>query len=213
MMGTRGPRRQGDETAGAIVAFDFDGTLTCRDSLRAFLAWRAGPIAYGLTMARLAPAGLAHLVRPDRGRLKAAMLRAFLAGTPASQLVDEALAFQQARSARLMRPDAVACWQDWRGRGARCVIVTASPDLLVSPFAEALGAEALIGTRLAQDSAGRITGDLDGANCRGPEKVTRLKARFGADIAVEAAYGDSAGDREMLAIARQKGMRVFRSRP
>ena len=42
-----------------IVAFDFDGTLTWRDSFLAFLAWRAGPARYAFGMARLAPATLA----------------------------------------------------------------------------------------------------------------------------------------------------------
>ncbi len=47
-----------------IVAFDFDGTLTWRDSFLAFLAWRAGPVRYALGMARLAPATLAFGIGP-----------------------------------------------------------------------------------------------------------------------------------------------------
>ena len=34
-------------------------------------------------------------------------------------------------------------------------------------------------------------------------------AAFGEDVALEAAYGDTSGDREMLAIAQEKGFRVF----
>ena len=90
------------------------------------------------------------------------------------------------------------CWEDWKRRGARLVIVTASPELLVAPFGRALGAEIVIGTRLATDAEGRITGDFDGANCRGAEKVARLEAVFGAGVRLQGAYGDTAGDREML---------------
>jgi phosphatidylglycerophosphatase C len=63
------------------------------------------------------------------------------------------------------------------------------------------------------DGQGRITGALDGPNCRGPEKVVRLQAAFGQDVRLAAAYGDTAGDREMLAIAETRGYRVFRAKP
>ena len=47
---------------------------------------------------------------------------------------------------------------------------------------------------------------VGGANCRGPQKVVRLRAwldaRYGDDIDVELwAYGDSSGDEELLAFA------------
>ena len=52
-----------------LVAFDFDGTLTWRDSFLGFLAWRAGPRRYVMGLARLLPAGLAYLAHRDRGRM------------------------------------------------------------------------------------------------------------------------------------------------
>ena len=93
------------------------------------------------------------------------------------------------------------------------MIVTASPENLVAPFAQDLGADWLIGTRLAFDAEGRVAGALEGANCRGREKVARLQAAFGVDVRLEAAYGDSDGDREMLTLAKEAGLRVFRERP
>lgn len=192
-----------------LVAFDFDGTLTSRDSFRAFLGWRAGPRAYALGMARLAPAALAWLGHRDRGRLKAAMLAKFLAGVSKAQLETEAQAFAAELGRPLLRPDAVRAWRRWQSRGGRLVIVTATPEIIVAPIARALGADLLLGTRLAFDSAGRITGALDGLNCRGPEKVRRLRDVFGEDVRLAAAYGDSAGDREMLALAEEQGMKVF----
>jgi phosphatidylglycerophosphatase C len=89
------------------------------------------------------------------------------------------------------------------------VIVTASPETVVAPIARGLGADALLGTRLAFDAGDRITGDFEGENCRGPEKVRRLRAAFGDDVRLEAAYGDTDGDKEMLALAEEQGMRVF----
>ena len=196
-----------------IVAFDFDGTMTVRDSYSAFLRWRVGQAAYAAGLAAMAPAVIAYLAHRDRGRLKAVATRQFLLGRPLALLEREAEDFCAAHWARMMRPDAMACWNDWGAKGAHRVIVTASPAVTVAPFAQRLGAEALIGTRLAVDSQGLITGAFASPNCRGQEKVDRLRAAYGEDLRLAAAYGDTSGDREMLEIADHKGWRQFKRRP
>jgi len=203
------------EAPGAppIVAFDFDGTLTVRDSFTAFLKWRAGKRRYLTGFVRLIPAALAFLVHRDRGRIKAAAVREYLKGVPRERLEADAREFAELFSRSLLRPDAVEVWKRWRSDHVRLVIVTASPDLTVAPFARGLGADALIGTRLAFDAQDRVSGAFETANCRGPEKVVRLKEAFGPDIAIKAAYGDTSGDREMLAMAEMPGYRVFKGTP
>lgn len=196
-----------------LVAFDFDGTLTIRDSFTAFLKWRAGPWRHAVGMLRLAPAAAAYVFHRDRGRLKAAAVREFLRGAPREILEAEARDFAERFSRSLLRPDAVAAWKRWRAEHVRLVIVTASPELLVAPFARGLGADALIGTGLAFDSLDRVAGGFATPNCRGAEKVARLKAAFGADVEIRAAYGDTSGDREMLAMAEIRGYRVFKGTP
>ena len=215
-----GPGEHGSETHGRapgadrpIAAFDFDGTLTVRDSFTAFLRWRVGALGYALGAIRLVPAALRYLVDRDRGRIKAAAARVYLHGLPRAELEAAAEAFAAARTAHLIRPDALETWREWRTRGARLVIVTASPSLVVRPFAERLGADELIGTELAFDSQGRVIGAFATPNCRGAEKVVRLQARFGPGVRLAAAYGDTAGDRDMLAIAETRGYRVFREKP
>jgi phosphatidylglycerophosphatase C len=195
------------------VAFDFDGTLTWRDSFRAFLAWRCGRARYALGLARLAPAAAAWARHRDRGALKAAMVSEFLAGARQDEVVRAADRFAGEAAPRLLRPDAVRAWRRWREADARLVIVTASPEILVAPFGRGMGAEAVIGTRLAVSSEGRLTGALDGLNCRGAEKVRRLEAVYGEGVRLEAAYGDTDGDTAMLAIAEHPGMKVFGEKP
>jgi phosphatidylglycerophosphatase C len=196
-----------------IVAFDFDGTLTVSDSFTGFLKWRAGPRRYALGLLRLTPAALAYLVHRDRGRIKAAAVREFLRGVSRAQLEADARDFAERFSRSLLRPDAVDAWKRWRSDHVRLVIVTASPDLVVAPFARALGADALIATELAFDGQDRITGAFATPNCRGPEKVTRLKAAFGPDLELKAAYGDTGGDKEMLAMAEAAGYQLFKGAP
>jgi phosphatidylglycerophosphatase C len=211
-MGRSKRRRQGT-SAPPIVAFDFDGTLSFRDSFLAFLAWRSGPLGYLLRMASLWPAALVYLLDRDRGRLKAAVVGAFLRGIPRADVMKACESFADSPlGTRLIRPDAEQCWDGWRKRGATMVIVSASPEELLAPFARRLKADVLIATRLAFYEDGRLQGGIEGKNCRGLEKVRRLRALFGTDMRLAAAYGDSSGDREMLEIADEPGYRVFKER-
>jgi phosphatidylglycerophosphatase C len=196
-----------------IVAFDFDGTLTIRDSFTEFLRWRAGPARFALGLLRLIPAGIAYLFHRDRGRIKAAAVHEFLQGAPRKTLIADARRFAEERGPALLRPDALAEWRRWRGQGAVQIIVTAAPEVVVAPFAANLGADGLIATKLAYDAQDRADGGLMTPNCRGPEKVERLKQAFGPDVRLKAAYGDTDGDREMLQIAETTGYRVFKARP
>ncbi len=212
-MGTGLAHSSGRRAFRPLVAFDFDGTLTCRDSFRDFLAWRAGARRFALEMARLAPAFAVYLRRRDRGRLKQAIVARFFAGATHDELASEAARYAADRSTALFRPDALACWKRWQAQDARLIIVTATPEFIVQPFAHGLGAWRLIGTRLRFDGEGRLASGFDGPNCRGPEKVARLRAEFGEDVQLEAAYGDSDGDADMLALAEQSGYRIFGMKP
>ncbi|WP_415014571.1 HAD-IB family hydrolase [Brevundimonas sp.] len=216
-MGNLAPLRQpqvlGPAPGQPLVAFDFDGTLTVRDSFTDFLRWRVGAVGYLFGMARLTPAALSYLRTKDRGAIKAAAVAEFLDGVDRKTLKGLAETYAEQAWSRLMRPDALACWNDWGAKGAHRVIVTASPEITVAPFARRLGAEALLGTRLVFDHDDRITGAFAGENCRGCEKVTRLKAAYGDDVRLTAAYGDTSGDTEMLAIADRPGFQVFTGRP
>ena len=71
----------------------------------------------------------------------------------------------------------------------------------------------VIGTHLAFSADDIATGDLDGPNCRGPEKVARLQAVFGNGVRLDAAYGDTSGDTAMLALADEAGFKVFKGTP
>lgn len=212
-MGNPGAGRQSPGPGQPIVAFDFDGTLTIRDSFTEFLRWRAGPGGWALGLVKLAPALAAYARDRDRGRIKAASVREFLHGVDRRTLEVEAARFADQAWPRLMRPDALKVWDDWGRRGACRVIVTASPTTTVAPFAARLGAEALLGTELVFDANDRITGAFAGPNCRGAEKVRRLKAAYGDAMTLAAAYGDTSGDAEMLAMAQEAGFRVFREKP
>ncbi len=201
------------EGPDVLIAFDFDGTMTTRDSYLAFLRWRAGWFGYAWGMFRLIPAAIGYVFKRDRGKLKAAATRQFLYGVRQEDLERDAATYASETNWSIFRPDALRTWRYWRTKGARVVIVTASPETTVAPFARSLGAHKLIGTKLEFDSAGRVTGAFSTPNCRGAEKVRRLREIFGDDVTLAAAYGDTPGDKDMLRMASEQGYKVFSGKP
>ena len=196
-------RPEGSDPARPLAAFDLDGTLTRRDTLLPFLLRAIGPdrtfraiLTSSLPLARAAAFGGRH-----RDRAKVAVLQKTLGGMPFTAVAELAESFADHVLANSLRPD-VRARVDWhRGEGHELVLVSASPELYVAPIGRRLGFDAVLATRLDVDTGGRLTGRLVGANCRGPEKVVRLRQWRGDDLVVAYAYGDSAGDREMLAVA------------
>ena len=212
-MGATAGFRQSADISRPIVAFDFDGTLTVRDSFTQFLRGRAGAGGWALGLVKMGKATATYARDRDRGAIKAASVKIFLKGVARAELEADAARFADATWDRFMRPDALKVWDDWGAKGAHRVIVTASPEITVAPFARRLGADGLLGTHLTFDDQDRVTGAFSSPNCRGEEKVRRLQAVFGADFKLAAAYGDTSGDTEMLAIAEISGFRVFTGRP
>lgn len=188
---------------GAVAAFDFDGTLVRGDSLIGFLRLVCGARATGLALADAvagpAALALARGTRLDRDVAKAAVLARLLVGRRLDSLVPLAEA-HAARLAARVRPSMRAVLAGHRAKGHRIVIVSASPELYLVPAGRLLGVDAVLATRLQVDGEGRLTGALEGLNCRGPEKTARLQSWLGSSALLHA-YGDSAGDDELLAMA------------
>ncbi|RYE16908.1 MAG: HAD-IB family hydrolase, partial [Sphingobacteriales bacterium] len=93
--------------------------------------------------------------------------------------------------------------------GTKVVVVSASAENWVKPFCEEHQLICM-GTKLEVDANGLLTGKLTGVNCNAAEKVNRIKCEFDpADFENIYAYGDSNGDKEMLAIATHPHYRFF----
>jgi phosphatidylglycerophosphatase C len=195
-----------------LAVFDFDGTLTRRDTLLPFLAAVCGRpqvaramIRHGVLVAR-AGAGLG-----GETAAKQALFGRLLKGRAVTEVQARLPAFTEPLLARGMRAELLARVAWHRAAGHRLVVVSASPELYVGPIAGRLGFTTVIATRLEVDDEGRLTGRLLGANVKGPEKVRRLQEELGT-ASVGWAYGNSRGDRELLALARDATMVGKRAR-
>lgn len=185
-----------------VAAFDFDGTITRRDSLLPFLRRLVGPRRVYAALARNhADVAAMAVGRADRDALKERVLAEVLAGVDASRAREEGTRYAAFLSTRVrMRQQVVAQIDRHRAAGHEIVLVSASPTLYLDPYGAESGFTAVLATEL-EEEGGRLTGRLLGRNCRADEKVRRLQAWLEGAEARVYAYGDSAGDRELLASA------------
>ena len=189
-----------------VAAFDFDGTLTKGGSVFDFLSEVAGPRpVLTATMAlgpRLVHAAVVGGTVADA--TKELLFRRVLAGVAEAQVGRVATQFAGTHLAKHLRDD-VRQRFDWhRQRGDKVVIVSASPEVYVREVGTLLGADGVVATHLAVGDDGRLTGRYDGTNCRGEEKIRRLRQWIesaGVDPARLWAYGNSRGDLRMLRAA------------
>lgn len=193
-----------------IAAFDFDGTLVKGDSFFHFLRFVTPRIAFPFLMLRSLPALIGYATgRLDNETAKARIVKIFLAGRPVDSLRSAAAQFGQRWIAKRLKPEAAARLRHHQKQGHHCVLVSATLALYLEPWARDAGFDAVIATELAADGGRRLTGDFATPNCHGPEKARRLQASYGVSR-IHAAYGDTVGDREMLAMADHPGYRLWR---
>lgn len=189
----------------SIVAFDFDGTLTVRDTVIPYLAAVAGRPALARAAAdrRLARA----LARRDRDSAKEVIVGTLLGGRTRDELKEAGQVVSRRILELWMREDTVSRLRWHQSRGHSVLIVSASLGPYLHPTAAELGVETVLCSELEYDIEGICSGRIAGSNCRGAEKVRRLEewASARGDLGegwLHHAYGDSAGDRAMLALAR-----------
>jgi phosphatidylglycerophosphatase C len=196
------------ERAQVIAAFDFDGTLTTKDSLRPFVRQVAGPIRLASGLLRSAPwLAAASAGMLDRGSAKARFLRTTIGGRTRSELEAAARRFVARQLPKMIRPEMVARVQEHRRRGHRLVLASASPDLYLVPWATNQGFDAVLATELEFVNE-RFSGRLATPNCWGKEKARRLEEWLSnRQPSLLYAYGDSRGDRYMLALADRRWKR------
>lgn len=202
MTGEPGRPAASAATAGhpGVAAFDFDGTLARRDTFVPFLRHACGTARVVVATTRAA------LRARDRDALKVGAITHLFRGRSAAEVDELGQAYVPAL-VELLRPEMVDRVRWHRAEGHAVVIVSASLGVYLRPLADRLGLDAALAVELVTGADGVLTGAVVGdLNTRGPEKVARLRAwaaqRYGAEVPFELwAYGDSAGDEELLALA------------
>lgn len=192
-----------------IAVFDFDGTITTKDTLFDFTRFYYGDIRFFAGLILVAPTLILHrlgLVSAEKAK------RSFLTYFFGNRNIDkfnEVCSKYRLRVNEIVNPSALKRMEWHKQQGHVVVIDSASLENWIKPWADSLGVDVVIATRLKiEDSL--ITGEFWGNNCNGAEKVNRLKEIFPElDNYIVYAYGDSSGDKELLAIADFPFFRKF----
>jgi HAD superfamily hydrolase (TIGR01490 family) len=185
--------------SGRIAFFDFDGTLTRRDTFWGFHVHCFG-LGGALSASVRAAASSAVSARFGRQFMKERFISALWAGTPHEAYIERARGYALSEIDKNLLPHAVKVFKRHLELGDAVYIVTASIRDWVAFWAERYGVS-VIGTELEVER-GILTGRMSTPNCRGMEKVARI--REAVDLGAYSrvfAYGNSGGDREMLGIA------------
>jgi phosphatidylglycerophosphatase C len=189
--------------ARPVVAFDFDGTITQKDTLRLFLTRICSRQKIAATFLRHGPqVALALQGGKARDRAKALVCLDLLGGLTREQA--EAAAAETARLVlrSWIRTDTGARIRWHRAQGHRIIVVSASFEPYVKLVAADLGIKEVIATKWEVDAHNVLTGRLDGMNVRGQAKVDLIADHLHGPCLLEYAYGNSSGDAAMLAQAK-----------
>jgi phosphatidylglycerophosphatase C len=188
-----------------VAAFDFDGTLTRRDTLLPYLQRGLGWPSFVRALLLSSPWLAAFALRlMSNHRAKARLLKVALGGRSEEDIARWTADFVHHYLPAQWQPEMLARLSRHRQLGHCCVIVSASPGIYLHEVGRVLGVDAVLCTELGTRD-GALTGELATPNCHGQEKVRRLQewlAGCGPPRAlVLHAYGDSSGDVPLLNLA------------
>jgi len=184
-----------------LVLFDFDGTLTQKDTLFEIIKFDKGIFHFILGMIVLSPYFIAFVIGKCSSQfMKEKFLKYFLKNRSIENWNDTCDLFSKKVIPGLIRPEALKVLEEHKRRKSRIIVVTASIENWVRPWCMDQDIEC-IGSRL-EVSEGKISGKLMGINCNGEEKVRRIKEFLNLETYGPIyAYGDSKGDIPMLKLA------------
>lgn len=193
-----------------ISFFDFDGTVTRRDSLVDFTQYSVGILPYYAGLVALSPMLFAYALKiiPNY-RAKEKFISYFFKGWDSDRFQTIADKYALEKIDKITRPGAIDKIKWHQRQGDKVVIVSASIENWLAKWCEKQNVE-LVSTQL-EIVGKKITGRFLTKNCHGAEKVKRIKEIYDLDQYDHVfAYGDSKGDRELLAMADTSFYKPFR---
>lgn len=197
-----------------IYCFDFDGTLTTSDTLLEFIKYAKGRGRFLMVFLMYSPLlVLMKLHLYPNWKAKQQIFAHLFAGMRIEKFDALCRGFAE-ENQHLLRPKGITLAHEALVAGAQVFIVSASIDNWVRPFFDIrnLKGVQVLGTQIEVED-GKLTGNFKSNNCYGKEKVHRiaevLKSFERSEYEIEA-FGDSRGDKEMLAFADKGHFKPFR---
>ena len=185
-----------------LALFDFDGTITKKDSFYDFMDFvRKKHKLIGLKVFLFLPIFVFSAIGLiPWGKAKELFLTFCFKGWQKKYFDELSKSYAETKLPKLIRQNAMEYLEKHRLNGDRIVVVTASLDSWIFSWCQENEVELISSSLEVKD--GVLSGKLIKADCNGIEKVKRIKETLNLnDYETVYAYGDSAGDIEMLELA------------
>ncbi|MHA7058294.1 HAD family hydrolase [Aquimarina sp. M1] len=192
-----------------IAFFDFDGTITKKDSFLDFIAFTHGKrkLFTGLLKHTLAILGY-KLNLVSGTKIKELLLSYFYKGLCIDEFKKFGFDYSQNRLPEIISPLALQRLLWHKDNGHKVVVVTASVSEWIRHWCDQQKIDLIATELLIKDN--KLTGKIKGENCNGIEKVNRIKEKYELrTISYSYAYGNSIGDKELLTLADEKFYKIF----
>lgn len=185
-----------------LALFDFDSTITTRDTFAHFIHYAAPPARRWWGHPLLLPVFVGYRMGVVSGHvIRASAVRVGLSGVPLTHASAKGEQFAHEVLEQILRAEVMARIDWHRQRGDRVLVVSGALDLYLAPWCRRHGLEYLCSSLAVRD--GRLTGAYLGAQCVAEEKAQRVcRSLRLQDYAAIHAYGDSPDDHAMLRLAQ-----------
>ncbi|MBN1186785.1 MAG: haloacid dehalogenase-like hydrolase [Bacteroidales bacterium] len=191
-------------TGETIAVFDFDGTITYKDTLLEFIKFSRGKWLFLFGLLLFSPLIIAMKLKIyPNWKAKQHLFSFFYKGISLDQFDDWGNEFSSEID-KIIRPKAIKAIMQHKENGDRVVIISASIENWIIPWAENAGVDFVLATKIDKNKNGLLTGIFISENCYGQEKVNRLLEMFpNREEYKLIAYGDSRGDKELIEFSNQ----------
>ncbi len=187
-----------------LAIFDFDNTITTKDTLLDFLKYDTSPVKF-----LLASINCLHVILLNRIKIlssqkaKEHIFRQFFGGKPEKELIDSGKKYSKKRLLEILNPAAISRINFHLREHDELMVISASPSYWYRDWCQTVGIGKILSTIL-ETSGEILTGKISGTNCTGEEKLNRLLKEVNPEeYDYIYAYGDSKGDLQMLNFANE----------
>ena len=187
-----------------LALFDFDGTLTTKDSLEEFVKFAVGKPSYYFKLALFSPIFFLYKIKiMDNSYAKELLFRLYFHKINEDEFKAVAQEYGETKINDIIREDIYEKFLQHIQDGDKVLIVSASIRSWLQPWADKHKVELLCTELAFKDKI--FTGHFATINCHGKEKLRRVQAHLNLDDYEKIyTYGDSSGDDSILAIADVK---------
>lgn len=181
-----------------VAFFDFDGTITFKDSFMEFIKFSKGNFQLVLCLLLNAPYIVLYFLKCySNHRLKERFFSFFFKNNLESEITVEGISFSKNQLSKICYPSALRLIQWHQAQNHDVYILTASSNIWLNDWCKTNNLK-LIGTEF-ETINGIYTGKIVGKNCHGQEKLNIIKPLLNQyNLDETYGYGNEKADRFYL---------------